>query len=72
MKPTPEEAKTDLANIREEIKAMRLIVENARFLSTRDDVDRDYFRTVVFKTENYVQTGLRLEKHILDLYPELR
>lgn len=72
MKPPLEEARQDLANIRAELETMRRIKTDTHWLSCRDDVDAQFYRGVAQKTEYYIVKGEALEKHILNLYPELR
>lgn len=71
-KPTLEEARQDLADIRAEIEAMKAISVNASFLSSRNDVDASYFNKVAFKVESYIHSGRGVEAAILMRYPELQ
>jgi hypothetical protein len=73
MKPTTlEEARKDLDNIRLALKALREIVTNANILANIVGLDGEIYSTMARKVTLHISSGESLEKHILDLYPELK
>lgn len=72
MNPTLEEATKDLADIRQELEAMRNIKHDACFLSQRDDCNKEYYSSVFYRVNSDIISGEQLEKKILELYPSLQ
>lgn len=70
-KPTTEEAKLDLENIRQELEVMRRIEQDATWLSRREDVDASFYQQMAFKVNHDIANGERTEQLILRGYPEL-
>lgn len=71
MLPSLKEARLDLNNIRQELEAMRRIHADAIWLSTREDVDGEWYKQIAFKVSNAIHRGSLVESKILSLYPEL-
>ena len=70
-KPTTEEARIDLNDIRNELEAMRRILADATWLSMRNDVDAPFYAGVVRKVTGHIDSGSGVERSILKNYPEL-
>lgn len=70
-KPTLEEARKDLHDIRSELEAMWRINTDATWLSGRDDVDSSYYASIRLKTHNDILRGESVERSILKHYPQL-
>lgn len=69
--PALEEAAKYLKDCRLELTAMKSIRDNSKFLSLREDVDKQYYSSVYIKTLIDISNGLLLEKVILATYPTL-
>lgn len=71
MKPTTEEAKRDLEDVRAELEQMRNILNAAAYLAARPDVDGAYYASIMFKVQGDISKGENVQRLILSKYPEL-
>lgn len=70
--PPIEQARKDLDNIRKELIALRLIKDNAMFLSKRTDVNESFYSKVFYRANEDTINGESLEIRILSMYSELK
>lgn len=70
-KPPIEEAKKDLDNLRQELLWMKAILTNVQLLSTREDVDSNYYGRIFYKLNEDIIRGEGVARAIIARYPEL-
>lgn len=70
-KPSLEEARIDLTNIREEVAAMQVILDKATWLSNRVYVNQNYYKRIANQALVDAASGQKVEQMILNRYPEL-